>query len=63
MHFFCFSINYFLQVPPSLEGVELVEQKLLEKDYEEVFSLFTTLHNVHVLIIFVLLKLILSPLV
>jgi hypothetical protein len=56
------SINSLLHVPPSLEGVELVEQRLLEKDFKEVFSFFMTLHNVHVLKFFVFLKLILSPL-
>jgi hypothetical protein len=45
-----------------LEGVELVEQRLLEKDFEEAFSLFITFHNVHILTIFVFLKVILSPL-
>jgi hypothetical protein len=57
------SFNYLLQVPPSLEGVKLIEQRLLEEDFEEVFSLFTTLHDFHVLTTFVFLKLILSPLV
>jgi hypothetical protein len=40
--------------------VELVEPRLLGKDSEEVFSLFTTFHNVHVLITFVFFKLISS---
>jgi hypothetical protein len=44
-----------------LEGAELVEQRLLEKDFEEAFSFFTTFHNVHILTIFVFLKVILSP--
>jgi hypothetical protein len=42
------------QVPPSFEGVELVEQKLLKKDSREVFSFFTTLSVVHFLPIFIL---------
>jgi hypothetical protein len=41
-----------LQVPPSLEGAELIEQRLLEENYEEVFSLFTTLHDIDILYIF-----------
>jgi hypothetical protein len=58
--FLSLSINFLLQVPLSLEGVELVEPRLLGKDSEEVFSLFTTFHNVHVLITFVFFKLISS---
>ncbi len=47
-----------MQVPPSLEGAKLVEQRLLEKDSEKVLSLFITLHSVCVLTIFVFFKLI-----
>lgn len=61
--FLSLSINSLLQVPPSLEGVELVEPRLLGKDSEELFSLFTTFHNVHVLTTFVFFKLILSSFV
>jgi hypothetical protein len=42
-----------LQVLPSFEGVELVEQRLLKNDYREVFSFFTTLLVVHFLPIFI----------
>jgi hypothetical protein len=58
-----FSFHYLLQVLPSLEDAELIEQRLLEEDSEEVFSLFTSFRDIHVLIIVVFLKLILSPLV
>jgi hypothetical protein len=46
-----------------LEGAELIEQRLLEEDSEELFSLFTSFHDIHILTIVVFLKLILSPLV
>jgi len=39
-----------------LEGAELVEQRLLEKDYEEVFLLFTTLHHIPIFTFFVFLE-------
>jgi hypothetical protein len=32
-----------------MEGVEMIEQRLLEENFEEVFSLFTTLHDIDVL--------------
>jgi hypothetical protein len=35
-----------------LEGAKLIEQKLLEENFEEVFSFFTTFHNIDVLYIF-----------
>ncbi len=44
------------KVPPSLEGAELIEQMLLEDNFKEVFSLFTTLHDIHVLYIFYILQ-------
>jgi hypothetical protein len=44
-----------------LEGVGLIEQRLLEEDSEEVFSHFKTFDDIHVLTTFVFLKLILSP--
>jgi hypothetical protein len=38
-----------MQVPPSLEGVEFVEQGLLKDISKEVLSLFTTLHDIIIL--------------
>jgi hypothetical protein len=32
-----------------MEGVEMIEQRLLEENFEEVFSLFTILHDIDVL--------------
>jgi hypothetical protein len=46
---FFLSFNYLLQVPPSLEGAELIKQRMLEDNFEEVFSLFTTFHDIDVL--------------
>jgi hypothetical protein len=37
------SFNSLLQVLPSLEGVELIQKRLLEDNSKEVFSLFVTL--------------------
>jgi hypothetical protein len=39
-----------------VEGVGLIEQRLLKENYEEVFSLFITLHNIDVLQIFYILQ-------
>jgi hypothetical protein len=58
-----FSFHSLLQVPPYLEGAKLIEQRLLEEDSKEVLSLFTSFHDIHVLTLFIFLKLILSPLV
>jgi hypothetical protein len=43
------SFNSLLQVLPSVEGDELIEQRLVKENFEEVFSLFTTLHDIDVL--------------
>jgi len=32
-----------------MEGVEMIEQRLLEENFQKVFSLFTTLHDIDVL--------------
>jgi hypothetical protein len=32
-----------------LEGGELIEQMLVEENFEDVFSFFTTFHDIHVL--------------
>jgi hypothetical protein len=56
MHLFSLSFNSLLQVLPSLEGVELIEQKLSEENFEKVFSLFTTFHDIDVLYFFCILQ-------
>jgi hypothetical protein len=43
------SFNFLLQVPPFVEGLELIEQSLLEKKFEKVFSLFISIHDIDVL--------------
>jgi hypothetical protein len=45
-----------MQVPPYVEGVDLIEQRLLKENSKEVFSLFTTLHDIDVLKIFYILQ-------
>ncbi len=39
-----------------MEGVELIEQKLLEENSKELFSLFTTFHDIDVLQIFYIIQ-------
>ncbi len=43
------SFNSLLQVLQFVEGVELIEQRMLKENSEEVFSLFTTLYDNDVL--------------
>ncbi len=53
---FFVSFDFLMQVPPSLEGVQFVEQGLLEDILKEVLSLFTTLHDINFLQFFCILQ-------
>jgi hypothetical protein len=44
-----------------MEGAKLVEQRLIEKNYEEVFSLFKTLQDIGVFQIFYILQVYFEP--
>jgi hypothetical protein len=50
------SFDFVLQVPPSLKGIEFIEQELLEEISKKVFSLFPTLHDIVVSQIFCILQ-------
>jgi hypothetical protein len=39
-----------------MQGAELIKQRLVEKTFKEVFSLFTTLHDINVLQFFYILQ-------
>ncbi len=50
------SFKIFLHVPPFVESVELIEQRLLKENFVKVFSLFTSHHDIDVLQIFYILQ-------
>jgi hypothetical protein len=50
-----------VQILPFVEGVKLVEQRLIEENFEEVFSLFKTLQDINVFQIFYILQVDFGP--